>query len=112
MANSTSVPYGANITFIESPVFFKLVYDYLSEEEYSVLQWTLAVRPKQGKIISGSGGLRKVRWSAKGRGKGARIIYYWQQADGEIWMLTIYAKNEAENIPAHILKKIKEVMEQ
>jgi len=55
-----------------------------------------------------------MRWVAKGRGKrgGTRIIYYWQQADGELWMLTIYAKNEAENIPAHILKKILEAMEQ
>lgn len=114
MANSTSMPYSTNITFIESPVFSKLIYDYLGEEEYAALQWTLAVRPEQGKIIPGSGGLRKMRWAAKGRGKrgGTRIIYYWRQADGEIWMLTIYAKNEEENIPAHILKKIKEAMEQ
>jgi len=72
------------------------------------------VRPEQGKIIPGSGGLRKIRWAVKGRGKrgGTRVIYYWQQANSKIWMLTIYAKNEAENIPAHILKKLKEAMEQ
>ena len=107
------MPYNKSITFVESPLFSKLIYNYLDEDEYAALQWTLAMRPEQGKIIPGSGGLRKVRWAAKGRGKrgGSRIIYYWQQADGEIWMLTIYAKNEAENIPAHILRKIKEVME-
>lgn len=114
MAINTSMPYSKSTVFIESPIFSRIVYDYLSEEEYAALQWTLAVRPEQGKIIPGSGGLRKVRWAAKGKGKrgGTRIIYYWQQADGEIWMLTIYAKNEAENIPAHILKKLKEAMEQ
>jgi len=113
MARNTSMPYNKSITFVESPLFSKLIYNYLDEDEYAALQWTLAMRPEQGKIIPGSGGLRKVRWAAKGRGKrgGSRIIYYWQQADGEIWMLTIYAKNEAENIPAHILRKIKEVME-
>ncbi len=37
--------------------------------------------------------------------------YYWQSAHKEIWLLTIYAKNEAENIPAHILKRIREAME-
>jgi len=35
------------------------------------------------------------------------VIYYWQDHLGQIWFLTIYAKNEAENIPAHVLKAIK-----
>ena len=113
MAAHTSRTYTENITFVETPIFSRLIYDYLDEDEYAAFQWTLAVRPDQGKIIPGSGGLRKMRWAVKGRGKrgGTRIIYYRQQKDGEIWLLTIYAKNEAENIPTHILKKIKEVME-
>ncbi|MCI5221579.1 MAG: transcriptional regulator [Candidatus Electrothrix sp. AR4] len=114
MASYTSEPYNKSVLFIEAPIFSKLVYDYLGEDEYAALQWTLAVRPEQAKIIPGSGGLRKIRWAAKGKGKrgGTRIIYYWQQAGREIWLLTIYAKNEAENIPAHILKRLKEAMEQ
>ncbi len=66
MANYASVPYSGNVVFIEAPIFSKLVYNYLNEDEYAALQWTLAVRPETGKVIPGSGGLRKIRWSAKG----------------------------------------------
>ncbi|WP_425363937.1 hypothetical protein [Candidatus Tisiphia endosymbiont of Hybos culiciformis] len=47
---------------------------------------------------------------AKGQGKrsGIRIIYYYKNKQEQIWLLTICAKNEAENIPTAILKKIKE----
>jgi mRNA-degrading endonuclease RelE of RelBE toxin-antitoxin system len=96
--------------FIESPIFSKLVGSYLSDEEYAALQWELLERPEVGKIVPGSGGLRKMRWQATGRGKsgGYRVIYYWQDHRGQIWLLTIYAKNEESVIPAHILKAIKE----
>ena len=62
---------------------------------------------------SGSGGVRKVRWGLRGRGKrgGIRVIYYWKTADDEIWLLTLYAKNEMENIPAHLLKQIAQEIE-
>ena len=100
-------------TFVESPLFGKLVYDYLSEEEYADLQWHLATVPDAGDIIRGSGGIRKLRWSAKGKGKrgGVRVIYYWHDDAGEIWLLTVYAKNEADTIPTNILKKIREQFE-
>ncbi|MCK9265153.1 MAG: type II toxin-antitoxin system RelE/ParE family toxin [Deltaproteobacteria bacterium] len=73
----------------------------------------MALRPKTGNVIPGSGGLRKLRWTAQGRGKrgGTRIIYYYQQKNEEIWLITIYAKNEAENIPAQTLKLIKEALD-
>ncbi len=95
--------------FIETQVFTKRIYDYLSDDEYAALQWVLAIRPDIGDVIPGSGGVRKLRWGGSGRGKrgGLRVIYYWQAKD-EIWLLTLYAKNEASNIPSHILKKIAE----
>ena len=54
--------------------------------------------------------LRKLRWQAAGRGKrgGYRVIYYVKRLDGVIWMLTIYPKNIIEDIPAHILRQIRE----
>jgi mRNA-degrading endonuclease RelE of RelBE toxin-antitoxin system len=108
------MPYSKEaVIFIEAPIFSKLVYDYLSEDEYAALQWALILKPDTGEVIPHSGGLRKVRWGGGGKGKrgGNRIIYYRQTAKGEIWLLTIYAKNEAENIPPQILRQIKEAME-
>ncbi|MDZ7781916.1 MAG: type II toxin-antitoxin system RelE/ParE family toxin [Halioglobus sp.] len=53
-------------------------------------------KPDAGDIVKGSGGVRKVRWAADGKGKsgGVRVIYYWKKSDHEIWMLTIYSKSE------------------
>jgi hypothetical protein len=72
------------------------------------LQGYLNENAEAGDIIRGSGGVRKVRWAAAGRGKrgGLRIIYYSRSKQGEIWLLTLYAKNEAESIPASVLRKI------
>lgn len=61
-------------------------------------------------MIPGSGGVRKLRWRGAGRGKrgGLRVIYFLKLAHGEIWLLSLYAKNEAENISATTLRRIKE----
>jgi mRNA-degrading endonuclease RelE of RelBE toxin-antitoxin system len=74
------------------------------------LQLSIAANPEAGEIVRGSGGVRKLRWSGSGRGKrgGIRVIYYLRTARGEVWMLTVYAKNEADSIPAHVLRRIKE----
>ena len=83
---------------------------YLTDDEYGTLQQPLIVNPEAGDVIPGSGGVRKLRWGVAGRGKrgGLRVIYFLRLRQGEIWMLTLYAKNVADNIPAKVLKKIKE----
>jgi hypothetical protein len=100
----------ATVTFVETKLFTKLVQEYLSDDEYSALQQALVVNPEAGDVIPGSGGVRKLRWRVAGRGKrgGLRVIYFLRLRHGEIWMLTLYAKNVAGNIPANVLKKIKE----
>ncbi|OHB72560.1 MAG: transcriptional regulator [Planctomycetes bacterium RBG_16_43_13] len=99
--------------FIEAPIFTRLVYDYMDDIEYSAFQIGLASKPDAGDVIPGSGGVRKIRWSGKGKGKrgGLRIIYYWRNKQNEIWLLTVYAKNEAENIPISILREIRKEIE-
>jgi len=98
------------LSFIETRLFTKLVNEHLSDEEYARLQEVLIRDPETGDLIPGSGGVRKVRWGVKGRGKrgGIRVIYYARTRQGQIWMLTLYAKNVAETIPAHVLRQIKE----
>lgn len=98
------------LSFIETKLFSQLREDYLPDDEYARLQAALVERPECGALISGSGGVRKLRWSRSGCGKrgGVRVIYYAKVRDGVVFMLTIYAKNEDESIPAHILRKIKE----
>ena len=100
-------------SFIETRLFTKLVLEYLSDEEYSALQEALMRAPEAGPVIPGSGGVRKLRWGAAGRGKrgGYRVIYYVRRGHGVIWMLTMYPKNVAENIPAHVLRQIAKEME-
>ena len=96
------------LTFVESKLFTSLVHEYLSDDEYAALQQALTDNPEAGDVIRGSGGVRKLRWRVAGRGKRGGIRDYLRSRQGEIWMLTLYAKNEADSIPGHILKKIKE----
>jgi len=97
-------------SFIETRLFTKLVLGYLSDAEYGSLQQALMQDPDAGPVIPGSGGVRKLRWAAPGRGKrgGYRVIYYVKRTNGVIWLLTMYPKNVAENIPATVLRRIRE----
>ena len=105
---ATAMPYIADMLFIETSKFTELVQSQLNDDEYAALQWMLLERPDAGAIVPGSGGVRKLRWGLRGKGKrgGIRVIYYWKTADDEIWLLTLYAKNVRENIPANLLKQI------
>jgi mRNA-degrading endonuclease RelE of RelBE toxin-antitoxin system len=96
-------------SFIETKLFTRLVQEYLGDDEYGQLQAYLIERPEAGAVIAGTGGVRKLRWRAFGRGKrgGYRVIYYVKAARGVIWMLTMYPKNVSDNIPAHVLRQIR-----
>ena len=99
--------------FIETKLFTQLVQEYLSDGEYAELQKALLLNPEAGSVISGSGGVRKIRWRAQGRGKrgGYRVIYFVKMTAQTFWMLTIYPKNVRDNIPAQVLKQIRREIE-
>lgn len=108
------MPYSKRmVTFVESPIFTKQVHDYLTDDEYRTFQLFLAANPDVGAVVRGSGGVRKVRWNRRGTGKsgGVRVLYFVQTEAGEIWLLVIYAKSAIDSIPGHILKALKEEME-
>ena len=100
-------------TFIETKLFTRLVQDYLPDQEYGQLQNVLMANPEAGDVIPGSGGVRKLRWRAAGRGKrgGFRVIYFVKATLRIFWMLTIYPKNVRDNIPASILRQIRKEVE-
>ncbi len=82
----------------------------MGDTEQRRLQQALLENPRIGAVIPGSGGIRKMRWQVTGRGKrgGLRLIYWIDWEDKTICMLTVYAKNERDDIPLHLLRKIRE----
>lgn len=78
-----------------------------------MLQKLLMEQPEAGDVIPGTGGVRKLRWRAPGRGKrgGYRVVYFARMEQGVIWMLTMYPKNVKDDIPAHVLRQIRKAVE-
>jgi mRNA-degrading endonuclease RelE of RelBE toxin-antitoxin system len=82
--------------FVETPVFTAGLRRHLDDGQYRRLQVALMLRPEQGPIIRGSGGLRKLRWAKSGGGKrgGLRVIYYWLPVEQLFYMLYVFSKTE------------------
>ncbi|MFT3859221.1 MAG: transcriptional regulator [Aquabacterium sp.] len=100
-------------TIVETPSFKEDANTLWTEEERAAFCIWLAGNPEAGDVIPHSGGCRKVRWSRPGMGKrgGVRVIYFTRLQSGEIWLLVIYAKAVRGNIPAHLLKAVREAIE-
>lgn len=91
-----------NITIVELKSFQVDADRIFSEEERDSLADFISASPQTGTIISGTGGIRKLRWNAKGSGKrgGARVIYYFRDLNMPVFMLAVYAKGEKVNLTA------------
>ena len=101
------------LTVVESPIFQKLWPRYWDEDERAEFASFIAQNPEAGAVIRGSGGIRKVWWAREGAGKsgGVRIVYRARNEAGELYLLTLYAKSESENISLTTLKEIRRVLE-
>jgi hypothetical protein len=98
---------------IETPVFTTQVKELLPDEDYRRLQCHLARYPYAGDVIRGTGGLRKIRWTAGGKGKsgGVRVIYFHVVSLSQIRLLLIYRKGLKDDLsPAEkkVLRAINE----
>jgi hypothetical protein len=104
------------LEFIEAPPFTRLLPDYLSDDDYGELQIHLAKNPEAGEIIQGTGGFRKVRWAdprrGQGRRGGLRVIYYYFEQDMQIWLLTLYGKDEAADLTPKEKRLLKGAIEE
>ncbi|UPG89698.1 type II toxin-antitoxin system RelE/ParE family toxin [Luteibacter aegosomaticola] len=99
--------------FVETPLFTRRVRELLDDDQYIRLQHALAAYPDAGDLIEGTGGLRKVRVGASGRGKrgGARVIYYYFAQRARIAMLLIYAKNERDDLSPDQRATLRKIVE-
>ena len=65
--------------------------------------------------MPGTGGFRKMRWVDARRGKGQRgglrIIYYYFAMDQQIWLMTLYDKDEAVDLTAGEKKILKNAVQ-
>src|SRR5438067_4805085 len=97
---------------VETPVFTRRVLKLLTDDDYRLLQHELVARPDVGNIIRGSGGLRKVRWAATGRGKRGvvGVTYYWAVDAEFILILLINAKTDREVLRAGRFRWQKELV--
>lgn len=111
---TTALPYiYPMFTVVETPTFTRLAEAYWGEDDRTAFVNFIANSPDAGDVVPGSGGLRKLRWGRPGKGKrgGVRVIYYNRLANGEVWLLLIYGKSVQDNIAPHVLRQIKEEIE-
>jgi mRNA-degrading endonuclease RelE of RelBE toxin-antitoxin system len=83
------------IAVVETEEFLADVKGVLSEDEHDALILYVALHPEAGDVIPETGGLRKLRWTAKGKGKrgGSRVIYYFHDIQVPLFLMAIFAKN-------------------
>ncbi|QTA84649.1 type II toxin-antitoxin system RelE/ParE family toxin [Desulfonema magnum] len=88
------------ITVAELPEYIRRAERLLDENERNRLIDHLAAHPESGKIMQGTGGIRKIRWARKGKGKsgGVRVIYYFYDETMPLFLLTVFGKNEKANL--------------
>jgi hypothetical protein len=88
------------IAVVETNAFVTRAERRMSEAERFAAIDMIGRDPERGVVIEGGGGIRKVRFAVGGRGKssGVRIIYYFQDEDCPVFLLTVFAKNERDNL--------------
>lgn len=104
----------STITIVELTHFCKKASRILSDKEREELHLYIAHNPHKGDVIAGTGGARKLRWAAGGRGKrgGARVIYFYHVVGITVYLMTCYAKNERDDLSPADKKQLKAIIEQ
>jgi hypothetical protein len=102
--------------FVELPAFERNRSAYLTDEALRGLQNAMLKNPEAGDVITGTGGLRKVRHGDATRGKGKRgglrIIYYWWEPKRQFWLFTLYDKDELDDLSPKEKAALKTILKQ
>jgi hypothetical protein len=101
------------ITVVETRAFLARAKDRLSDEERAELIGVIANDPEYGAVMKGTGGIRKVRFARKGKGKsgGVRVVYYFHNDALPVFLLTVFAKNEKANLTKGERNDLKSLVE-
>lgn len=97
------------LTVVELPTFIRRAEKLLSARERDELIEFLARNPDAGAVVQDTGGVRKVRFAAQGKGKsgGVRVIYYFMDEDQPLYALLIYGKGEQDNLAPEQKKAVR-----
>lgn len=95
-------------TVAETPVFARYAAKVWTDAEREAFVAWIAANPHAGAVIRGTRGCRKVRWSARGRGKrgGARVIYA-VATTGVVWLLIVTTKSALDALPGTFLERLR-----
>lgn len=100
-------------TFIEVPIFTKRWKEIgLGDAELQALQLLLLKDLESGPVMEGTGGIRKVRFSLRNRGKSGSVrVCYTDFAEYEVtYLITAFTKNEQENLSAEEKNALKKMV--
>ena len=102
-------------TFIESGEFSAWVKSYFTDDDLAAMQRELLAEPEIGDVIPGCGGLRKLRVADPKRGKGkrggARVVYLHIAAADQIYLITVYGKDQKDDLSADDKKLYRQLVQ-
>jgi hypothetical protein len=100
-------------TVAELPSYLSFAEKHLTSKERQDIIDFLAKNPQAGDIMQGTGGVRKLRWSKGGRGKsgGVRVIYYFHSKKLPLYLVTLFAKNERDNLTTEERNNLKKLVD-
>ena len=100
------------MTVVETPFYLRKAAGLLDDEEREHLIVFIGSSPEAGDVVPESGGVRKIRWAAKGKGKrgGVRVIYYFHNETIPLFLLTVYAKNQKANLTKAERNELKQLV--
>jgi hypothetical protein len=102
------------LEFVLLPSFERSAADTLSDDDIRELECTLLENPREGPVMRGTGGVRKVRAATEGRGKSgsARVVYLYVEAREKIYFLLCFPKNEQANLTPEQARRIRQLVAQ
>lgn len=97
-----------------TPKFIQLAQKAMTREALQELIDELALSPKKGTVIQGTGGIRKIRWRTgkdnKGKSGGVRVLYYYDKTIVIVLLITLFRKSDKDNINASEKKELKKLL--